>query len=192
MQERTRRSWERVLEVGLDLLQSGGVAAVTVKEVCRRARITPPTLYARVDGLAGLLAAVYDHALVQVRGTEELLLRQLPRRDAPIDERVAGIVTFMDETFARHQSLLRPIVTSSMSGGVIYGRGVLESRRVQDLMITQLALPSPAADDIAAMVFSEVVVRNVYGPGFAGAEDETQDAFRARVTRTGIARAYAA
>ena len=56
-QARSRASWDRVVAVGRDLLAEGGYDALTISEVCRRANVTAPSIYARVDGRAGLFRA---------------------------------------------------------------------------------------------------------------------------------------
>ena len=73
-QARSREAWERVLEVGRQLIEEGGVPALTITEVCRRSGINAPSLYARVDGRAGLFAAVYERGMAEVRATEERML----------------------------------------------------------------------------------------------------------------------
>lgn len=188
-QERSRLAWERVLKVGLKILETEGMDAVTIKEVCRQAGVTPPSLYARVDGLAGLMAAIFEHALVAIRETEQRILQQLPGPSASVEERVTAIVAFLDETFHTHESVLRPIVASAIRNGVVHPLGTSESSRVQKIMAEALGLPREMAEDIAGMVFAEVVIRHVYGPGFVSSEDETEQEFRARLTRMGVARA---
>jgi AcrR family transcriptional regulator len=78
-QARSREAWGRVLAVGRHLVEEGGVEALTVTEVCRRSGISPPSLYARVDGKAGLFAAVYERGMADIASTEERVFAGLPR-----------------------------------------------------------------------------------------------------------------
>ncbi|MGN6206648.1 TetR/AcrR family transcriptional regulator, partial [Humibacter sp.] len=73
LQARSRASWERVISVGRELLETGGFEALTISEVCRRAEVTAPSIYARVDGRAGLFRAVYEDGMREVQATEDAL-----------------------------------------------------------------------------------------------------------------------
>lgn len=190
-QERTRKAWKRALDEGLALLEGDGLDAVTVSEVCRRSGMSAPSLYARVDGIAGLVAAVYEHGLSAVHGTETELAEQLPSPDAPLADRVAGIVTMLAEVFRRHRAFFRPVIAASVRDPRIHARGVEESLRSQRALAAALGLDERTGADIAAMVFAEVVVRTVYGDDFSAPHPESEDEFRARLTRMGVARASA-
>ncbi|WP_426321835.1 helix-turn-helix domain-containing protein [Microbacterium sp. E-13] len=65
-QARSRAAWERILDVGLRLPQQGGFDAVTIGDVCRQADVSAPSIYARVDGRAGLLLAVGERGMALV------------------------------------------------------------------------------------------------------------------------------
>lgn len=191
-QERSRIAWERALDAGVALLEEGGLDAVTISAVCRRGRISPPSLYARVDGLGGLVAAVYERGMLAIQETEFELMAGLPAADTPLDERLAAAVGAMSETFRRHRTLLSAIIASSVRDERIHARGVEEALRVQSAMADALALPDQVGHDIAAMVFAEGVMRTVYGTDFSAAEPESEPVFRARLTRMALARARAA
>src|SRR5919205_297042 len=44
-QARSRATWARVLDAGVELLQEGGYEAVTIGALCERASATPPSIY---------------------------------------------------------------------------------------------------------------------------------------------------
>src|SRR5882672_11755100 len=67
--ESTRQT---ILEAAEDLLANGGEAAVSIRELCRRAGVTPPTIYhhfgdkrALVDRVIDDCFAEFDRALAQ-------------------------------------------------------------------------------------------------------------------------------
>lgn len=192
LQERSRRLWNRTLDTALDLLIEGGLEAVTVSEVCRRARISPPSLYARVDGLAGLISATYEYGMDSVRATEADALARVPDEQASVRDRIASVIDAVDDVFIKHRAVLQPIIASSARDTQIRDRGIYEARRVQLAMARALRLPDDVAADIAATVFAAIVVRTSYGLEFTSAHD-TEDvvAFRDRLTRMGVARALA-
>lgn len=187
-QERSRIAWERALDAGLEILEEDGVDALTVAAVCRRAKISAPSLYARVDGHAGLVAAVYEKGVAAVYATEQALLARIPE-DADLPARIAGLVFMMTETFRRHRAIMRPIIGSSMSDPHIHGRGVEDGRRVVGIVADVLAIDPQAGHDIGTMLFAESVVRTIYGSEFYAAEPETDEEFRARLIRAARARA---
>ncbi len=58
---------ERLLEVGLELLGTQGSAAVTVRSVCRRAKLTDRYFYENFADREDLLLAVYDQVAEDAR-----------------------------------------------------------------------------------------------------------------------------
>ncbi len=190
-QERTRRAWERVLTIGVELFIEGGLDALTVSEVCRRAEMSAPSLYARVDGRDGLIAAVYEHAMVRVRASDDELFGALPGPDAPRDERIAGVVGAVAEQFARNAAVLRPMIAASLQDAWVHARGVEESRRVIAALAAGLALEEDAGRDIATMLFAELVMRTMYGVDFASPYSPDDAHLRARLIRMATARADA-
>jgi len=66
-QARSKRTLERIVDAGLELLEEGGPDAVTVQAVVRRARSSVGSFYARFKGKDDLLA----HLRERVRETAE-------------------------------------------------------------------------------------------------------------------------
>jgi AcrR family transcriptional regulator len=66
-QARSRRTLERIVAAGLQLLEEGGPDAVTVQAVVRRARSSVGSFYARFQGKDDLL----EHLREQVRSSTE-------------------------------------------------------------------------------------------------------------------------
>lgn len=189
-QARSRDSWERALEAGLQLLEEGGVQALTVTEVCRRAAISPPSLYARVDGLTGLFGAVWERGMQQVRATEDEVFDPLPHPRASLEQRARDAAAALSEVFERHAAFLRPVIGRAGGEPALLRLGAIESRRALDRLVAALGIPEETvATDIARALYSECVVRTMYGPDFFSDEPETVDAFRARLARIASARA---
>lgn len=173
-QARSRASWGRVLAVGRDLLESGGYEALTVSEVCRRAGITAPSLYARVDGRAGLFRAVYENGMTDVGATEDELLGSA--------EGVHGVVAAVTGVFDRHAPLLRAVIHRAVEDPWLLARGADASRRLQQRIADAL----PGADHAANMsagrlIYTECAFRTIYGPAFWSDAPETADSFVERV-----------
>lgn len=191
-QARSREAWERVLEVGRRLVEEGGVGALTITEVCRRSGINPPSLYARVDGKAGLFAAVYERGMREIEATEDAAFAGLPRRGAPVGEQAMEAASAVAEVFETHARFLRPVITQAEADPALLARGAEESRRLLGRTAAAIEIDGAVAAEIARTAYAECVVRTIYGADFFTGVAESADDFRRRIGRTAAARAEAA
>jgi AcrR family transcriptional regulator len=176
LQARSRAGWERALEVGLDLLQEGGYEALTVSEVCRRARLSAPSLYARVDGRLGLFQAVYERGMAAVIKTEDAALEAA---DGWTDEIVGAVV----EVFERHRDFLRAVIRQAGVDPNLLERGASETQRFVRRVAGALAThDEPAALSTARMLYTECAFRAMYGDQFwSSDEPESRAEFTQRL-----------
>ncbi|HET6826672.1 MAG TPA: TetR/AcrR family transcriptional regulator [Amnibacterium sp.] len=187
-QARSRDSWERALEAGLELLKEGGVEALTITEVCRRAAISPPSLYARVDGLTGLFFAVWERGMEDVRGAEDRAFAGLPRTEAASEERATDAAAALAEVFERNAAFLRPVIGQAGTDRYLLRLGALESRRLLARVVAALDVAPALGQDIARALYAECVLRTMYGPDFFDEEPESATTFTARIARTAATR----
>lgn len=188
-QARTREAWQRVLEVGVRLVEEGGVDALTITEVCRRSAVSPPSLYARVDGLAGLFAAVYDRGMAQVEASEERLFADLPEPGAGLDQQALAAATAIAEVFREHAAFLRPVIGHAARTPTLLRRGAVESQRLLRRVATAMDVDDQTGQDIARTLYAECILRTLYGIDFLSGEVEPEQDFRHRLARTAAARA---
>lgn len=184
LQQRSREAWDRVLDAGVALLEERGYEGFTIAAVCARARVAPRALYARVDTKDGLFLAVYEHGLAQVRAEQRVLedqerwhgLSAAQVADQAVRE-VAGI-------FARHAALLRSVVLISGAHPEVQRRGARYAQELGDQFAAlllrfadQIDLPDAETSVRAAFdgVFSTLVLRTAYGPGFAASSADDED-----------------
>lgn len=172
-QERTREGWARILSVGLELLESGGWDALTIAEVCRRARVSAPSIYARVDGRAGLFDAVYEHGMLRVQATEREQFGLLPAEAAEVGDVVGAFV----RVFLTHEAFLRAVIRHSASSPELLARGSQEAQRITATMAGALPVEHELGTRIARVIFSECVIRVMYGAGFYTEHDESPSEF---------------
>ena len=191
-QARSRESWERVLEVGRALIEEGGLGALTITEVCRRSGISPPSLYARVDGKEGLFAAVYNRGMLEVEATEDRVFAGLPGPAATLGEQAAAAADAIAEVFAVHERFLRPVISRAASDPQLLERGAAESRRLLDRVAAAIDVDPEVGREVAQTLYAECVLRTIYGADFFDRRSEPQDAFRARLARSAIARVASA
>jgi AcrR family transcriptional regulator len=176
LQERSRAGWERILDTGLTLLEQGGYEALSISEVCRRAKVSAPSIYARVDGRLGLFFAVYERGIARVVATED---RAFGRAAGSVERTVEAVV----EVFETHAAFLRAVIRHSSSDPRLLERGAAESRRVLDRIVA--SLPHEREDmvvPVGRMLYTECAFRAMYGNRFLSSTPETRDAFTARLT----------
>lgn len=182
-QARSRAAWQRVLAAGRELLESGGYDALTVSEVCRRAGVTAPSLYARVDGRDALFRAVYEDAMHDVVATEDAAF-------GATDGSLGSVVRAVVQVFDRHHRLLRAIVTRAASDPRLLEQGARTSRRLQSRVAEALnagrekagASREDRARDAARLIYVECLFRTMYGPRFWSDDPESLEAFAERLT----------
>jgi AcrR family transcriptional regulator len=184
-QERTRESWQRVLDVGLELLSTGGWDALTVSEVCRRCGISAPSLYARVDGRAGLFFAVYDYGIDQVAQTQRSLA--VPGPPGDLAAAVAAAARGMLGTFEAHAGLLRAVILRASVDPAVRERGRERSQWAIREAVQHVPGPPDAVFSAGRMMFAECVVRIIYGDDFFTERVETASEFLERLTFTATA-----
>ncbi|MGB3911144.1 MAG: TetR/AcrR family transcriptional regulator [Pseudolysinimonas sp.] len=180
-QDRTRESWQRILETGLELLETGGWEALTVSEVCRRCGISAPSLYARVDGRNGLFYAVYEYGMVRVASTQAQLAESV-RPGEGLETAARRATEAMLETFERHGALLRAVILRASVDAEFRGRGAIESRIALRGVFEHVPGKRTAVEAAGRTVFSECVVRIIYGADFFTGDPESSEQFVDRLT----------
>jgi AcrR family transcriptional regulator len=190
-QDRTRESWQRVLDTGLELLESGGWDALTVSEVCRRCGISAPSLYARVDGRLGLFYAVYDYGMQRVAASQARAAAEVRPEDG-IEAAARQAVQAMLSVFEAHEGLLRAVIIRAAIDDELRRRGALLSRiAIRDLMG---GVPGRrvAVEAVGRTIFAECVVRIIYGAEFFTPARESSERFVDRLTTLAVATIAAA
>lgn len=155
--------------------------------VCERAGISPPSLYARVDGKAGLFAAVYRYGMERSREIGESEFSRLSVSASSGPERTRAVVGAAARSFRRNEAFLRAAVGYATRESEVLALGVEDARRIIGRMVLALHAASDAAEDVARMIFAECILRTVYGAGFPTGS-ETEAAFIERLSRVAIDR----
>ena len=188
LQQRSQAAWNRILDAGTHILIEQGRDALTIQATCRRARVAPTALYARVDGLSGLFWAIYDRWIGQVVTTYERLLQAAAQTEDPI-EKVRAVVRAMCENIERHERFLHQIINLTVTDKALRERGSREPlvyvERVAALLPQQ---PVGAAMEVARMVHRECVFRALYGDRWLSRRPESWAAFTRRVTTMALGR----
>lgn len=183
-QDRSRQNWERVLSAGLDLFAERGWDGFTIGEVCRRARVSAPSIYARVDGKAGLFRAVHARWLEQATESEDELEARMLGRGGSVGENAEAAAEVIVSLFTEHEAILRAVSDRAPHDPELLAVGAASSQRMIDRLTPHIDLPSVEAADILRTVYAECVLRLRYGPAFLTPETEDDAAFLARMRRT--------
>lgn len=157
-----------MLAAGAELLAEGGYDALTIAEVCRRARVSAPSIYARVDGREALFRAVYAHAMDRVVATEDEELGSCPRT-------VAGVTRALVEVFSTHTEVLRAVISRAADDPALMAAGAETSRRLTARAAALMADAGAGSDSALAAarhVYVECTFRTMYGDGFWGETDQ--------------------
>jgi AcrR family transcriptional regulator len=192
-QERSRRAWDRVLDAGVALLEEAGYGGFTIAGVCERAQVPPRAIYDRAPTKDALFLAVYEHGMARIKADHEIFTD--PAHWLGLDQAalIEAVVRELTAIFSRHQALLRAVILISGVHPEVYRRGSAYSRELGGLLtallrpiVSQVTQPRTDVDTVLqtcyALMFSALVIRVAYGPGFAA--DPVDDAtFTAELAR---------
>ncbi|MBD7994939.1 TetR/AcrR family transcriptional regulator [Arthrobacter sp. Sa2CUA1] len=162
-QERSRRTWDRVLEAGTELVAEEGWSGLTITGVCRRAGVTAPSIYARVDGKAGLFLAVHERQLAQMRVTEDELIARYVRDGAPAEQAAAAAATVIAGVFEIHGKMLRSLIDRSAHDSQMLDRGSAASRALLSRLAEHIPLDEGRTWMLLRAVYAACVMRTMYG-----------------------------
>ncbi len=166
------------------MLTDGGYEAFTIAAVCARASVPPRAIYDRAVNKDALFLAVYEHGITGVRADNARFSEPARWENLSSPELLERAVRDLAEIFRRHADFLRPIMLVSGVQPEIYRRGAQESRELGE-QFTRVLLraqdsmkhpdPETQAWTVFNMIFSALVMRTMYGPGFAAPanDDET-------------------
>jgi AcrR family transcriptional regulator len=166
-QARSRATWTRVLDAGVDILEHQGHEALTIQSVCERAGVTPPTVYARAPDKQSLLLAIHEHAVDRFEA-DLALAPGLAPRDA-----VAAIA----RSFLDNAPLMRAIIRQASSEPEIYDRGSAEVTRLGRTFRAAVGGDERRADACYRIVVGAAAHRVVDGPAFTSDVPQTDAEF---------------
>jgi AcrR family transcriptional regulator len=126
VQTRSESSADRMLEATLDLLETGGLQAVTVAAVARSAGTSNGSLYHRFGDRGGLLLAAQDRALGAI---EAETAAAFARADGePDDDRALRLLARAAlDIFARHRGAMRAFLVEGQGSPDLEDRNVRSS-----------------------------------------------------------------
>jgi len=138
-QERSRRSFERMLHAATSILEKGGLAALTLTEVSRRSGVSIGSIYGRLDGKEDLIRAVQAQALTKIRQEFATMISEIRRQELCLSELVPTVVHALALFLRRHTRLLSAFMQVAMTDPLVAKAGrKAQSKDLSDLQLLLL------------------------------------------------------
>jgi AcrR family transcriptional regulator len=183
LQNRSSVSAGRMLEATLELVEHGGLQAVTVAEVARRSGTSNGSLYHRFGDRTGLLLAAQDRALSAI---EQATGAAFARASAePDDDRaIALLVRAALDIFAEHRGAMRAFLAQGQGDDRFEERNVRSSHLIARTVIDWLRqrFDTPRTD-------AEATYRILFALGATHALFEDRQVSPGPLSRTAFAEA---
>ena len=183
-QARSVESWRRILDAARELIEEGGTSALTLSALCERAKVAPTTVYQRVDSMNALLYAVYLDGMHELENfTHDLVLKSLKLPDRS-PERVQKAIDAVGDTFTKHAQYLKAITEYSVRDEGFWQEEVRDADHFVEDLIDAISFGNrQAAFECVDMIFTENMVRILFGPHWMGRTAEAYPQFRKRLFR---------
>ncbi|MGY1625132.1 TetR/AcrR family transcriptional regulator [Geodermatophilus sp. SYSU D00965] len=194
-QQRSRETWNRVLDAGVAILEDGGYEAFTIAAVCERAQVAPPAIYARTTSKEALFLAVYEHGISRLRAAQDVFADERRWTGLPPVQRVRAAVAEMVGLSLAHERFLRAVVLISAAHPEVRRRGSRYSQELGEgfarvVLAARAAIrhpdPPAAVRSCFGTLFAASMIRIAYGSGFATASAADDDAFVADLGETAV------
>jgi AcrR family transcriptional regulator len=175
LQNRSRKSLERILIAGKELLEEKGWEGFTVQEVSRRAKVSVGSIYARAPSKEALLLAVYDRVLVDITADNERLEDDSRWEGLEPRALIIEAVREVMEVMMRHQKILAVFMNRSPVDPVIRARASEQIQRLatrwEELMLRHSTAVTHTDTELAIeiafrMVFATFQRRVQFGPDY--------------------------
>lgn len=173
-QERSRASFERVIQAATSLLEEDGYDGFTLAEVSKRANVSIGSIYARVKSKDDLFYVIQDRYMT---GSESRPRLQDPDAWSDLDARAAvlGIVGEIGELFKVNERLLRVFMHRGIVDDVVAARSSASVSRFHDEVVAILLTkrdaiahenPELAIDVAFRMAWGTLARQIMYWPTF--------------------------
>jgi AcrR family transcriptional regulator len=138
-QDRSRASFERVLDTAVELLKEHGYEGFTLQEVSKRSKTSIGSIYCRVRGKDELFHAVQDHVLARIDAEVQEILDPAKWSKVPPQKLIQFLIRELGEHLRRHTPILRAFISREAADAIVRKRGkkshALVAERFQALMM---------------------------------------------------------
>jgi AcrR family transcriptional regulator len=109
-QDRSRASFERVLDTAAKLLEEKGYANFTLSDLSKRSKVSIGSIYGRVNSKDDLIRLVQVRLLEQYELEFAALVNRIRRRPMPLRELIPAVVRELGEFLRRHSAGLNAFI----------------------------------------------------------------------------------
>ncbi|MBO1902688.1 TetR/AcrR family transcriptional regulator [Leucobacter weissii] len=176
LQERSRRTLERVLTAGAEVFAEHGYEGLAIAEVCRRSGVSAGALYTRFESKEALARAIHDHVLERLSAEVAGLYAPSEAWGAlPADEFVERAIRLLVGHFQEHAAIVRAIVLRAAVDPTMRARGTRAVGAMADAFTARLmdragdfaaAEPEPTIRSTFAMAFEATSWDVTFGSEF--------------------------
>ncbi|WP_264777477.1 TetR/AcrR family transcriptional regulator [Deinococcus aetherius] len=131
-QDRSRQSFERVLEAAIEILGEEGFEQLTLASVSQRAGVSTGAIYGRVRGKEDLLDAARMRILERVERQQAEMLAGIRAGRLPFDALVPQMVGALGEFLKAQANLLRPLMSRAPSNPAVSSVGKRSFRKLEE------------------------------------------------------------
>jgi len=174
-QERSRASFERVLQAARELLEEEGYSSFTIVRVSERAGVSIGSIYARVPSKDALFHEVHAGSMKEIGEQYESIAEAESRSDLPTPELIAETIRLFAQPFKAHMPFLRVVMHRGAVDDHVatFGSRVSseQAEQFRSVVLTrrdEIVHPDPelAADVAYRMVYCTLARQVMYGPTF--------------------------
>jgi AcrR family transcriptional regulator len=174
LQSRSRRSLEKVLAAGVEILLKSGYDALSIDDVSALAGVSVGSIYARFASKSALFTALQERLLAGIDEAQATLFAHAPKGATDV-EVVDRAVLRLAEHFRRHEAALRVMILRGAADAVTRERGSRSSAALAALFEAHLlahvgafahANPPLAVDVCFRVVYASLTRRIMSGPRF--------------------------
>jgi AcrR family transcriptional regulator len=188
-QARSRKAWGRVLDAGVEILETSSLDEFTIAAVCERAGVSVAAIYSRVPNKDALFLAVYEYALIQMASERAILEHDEEwYEELSTEDLISLAVTTVAELFLSRTGLVRSIIWLAASHSEVRNRGSQWMTELGEVVTTLLAPridefpcaePYRTLDTCYRTVWASVAMHVAYGANFAAERRVTDEEFKA-------------
>jgi AcrR family transcriptional regulator len=122
-QERSRLSFDRVLDGATRLLEENGYEGFNITDVSRISKVSIGSIYARVDSKEDLLRAVQDRVLTQVDADHLRWTDPELWKNHTLTTMLPAVVKNFSQSLSSHAAIFRALIARAQADPIIQARG---------------------------------------------------------------------
>lgn len=183
-QARSAESWRRILKVGRELIEEGGTQALTLAALCQRAEVAPTTVYQRVDSMNGLIFAIFQERMAELEAANNQQIDEVLKFEAKSPERVKAAIAAVGFTFQTNEKFLKTITEYSVGDDNFWQNEDRSANHFVENITAALSFGDlEVASECTHYIFTENMVRIMFGMHWMGNTNESYPEFQGRVFR---------